>query len=62
MGHERYTFYSGPVKGKKSKRINNIICLATMWCVWLDSNEVVFNGKVPVVASIVNHIKCLSWG
>jgi len=35
---------------------------ATVWCLWLASNNVVLTGKVVGYNDIVSNIKAVSWG
>lgn len=46
-----------PLRGKKANRVSHLISLATCWSIWLERNNVLFNGKVAIVKEVIDN-KC----
>lgn len=62
VGCDHYRFYKSLVEGKYSKRVDNLIWMATLWCLWLSRNAVMFKGSVADVKFLLIQIKHVSWG
>lgn len=61
-GLEDFNIFAGLLKGKKFRHVNNLIWLAVVWCLWLERNSVLFKGTMFDMSSLINKIKCVSWG
>jgi hypothetical protein len=49
------------VADKRAKKVLIAIWNATVWVLWINRNDCVFNNKVPNVEEMVDCIKLLSW-
>jgi hypothetical protein len=43
------------------ERVHYLIWLATTWNIWKFRNNVIFNGTLPVVSTLLDDIKVSSW-
>lgn len=53
----QHKFFFG---GKRKKWFRPLIWHATIWCIWLHRNKVVFQGVVPDVQTVIHQIQGLS--
>ena len=53
---ENSLLFNSVWKGKRSKRVSHLICVTTVWCIWLEKNDVLLNGKVANISEVVDHI------
>jgi hypothetical protein len=60
-GWNHFNSFGNTVKSKNSSRVSHLIWLATTWCLWKHRNDVIFNGVVPNVPSLLDNIKAHSW-
>jgi len=48
-------------KDKSKKKMIQAIVYSTIWCVWKQRNELIFNGSQPSVINTVGYIKAISF-
>jgi hypothetical protein len=61
MGIHHFSSFGILFRNPKCGRSKHLIWLTTTWCVWKLRNQVVFNGVVPSLSSLMEDIKTFSW-
>lgn len=59
--HDLYVQLGDCIRIKKSKAVKHIFWYATVWCIWLLRNRIIFNEGRAKFMGILTHIKALSW-
>lgn len=59
---DHFVQFSEMLKGKKARRVKNIIWMAVSWALWSMRNKVIFEGNVADFTFVLNQAKLLSWG
>ena len=53
--------WTNELRSKKLRKGFWLVWHATIWTIWLEGNDRIFNNRVNEVDDIVNNIKVLSW-
>ncbi|XP_076934348.1 uncharacterized protein LOC143600588 [Bidens hawaiensis] len=46
---------------KRKAKVFHAVCLVTLWCLWKARNDMVHNGSIVTVGSVVEEVKALSY-
>jgi hypothetical protein len=58
---QHFIVFGDIIKGKKCKKVKQLIWLATMWSIWRSRNNILFRGDVVNIITLVDQIKYISW-
>jgi hypothetical protein len=58
---QHFLYFGGLFKGRKCRRVKQIIWLATTWCMWRSWNNILFRRDCVNVSVLVEQIMYISW-
>jgi len=57
----KFLYFQQCMQREKKKKVSHLIWLTTAWCIWMERNDVLFEGKVANALEVVDRIKRLLW-
>lgn len=59
---EKFQHFGSLSQSKRVKKATHLICLASLWCIWMEINITLFRGAITRLSMTLSKIKSIFWG